>query len=138
MFGFDFDNIVDTRTTVMTLVFITCCHTPMALLVFENLFCLPGKKVICVLFCLKILYLHLLSDLQIPPQLVQPYYSFFTSYDVSDGLWDVQDVGCLGCRTFRTWDAGDVRRRNVGCLGCGMLFIYLFIYLIHYLKLDYN
>ena len=71
------------------------------------------------------------SGLLIPPQLLQSYYSFFMTYDVSDGLWDVQDVeylrsrtfgmwnvrdvGCSGCGMFRVWDVGDV-----ACSGCGM------------------
>ena len=31
-------------------------------------------------------------------------------------MWDVRDVGCWGCGTFRMWDVQDV-----GCSGCGML-----------------
>ena len=30
-------------------------------------------------------------------------------------MWDVQDVGCLGCGMFGMWDV-----RDVGCLGCWM------------------
>ena len=29
-------------------------------------------------------------------------------------MWDVGDIGCLGCRMFGMWDFWDV-----GCLGCG-------------------
>ena len=32
------------------------------------------------------------------------------------GIWDVQDVGCLGCEVFEMWDV-----RDVECWGCGML-----------------
>ena len=55
-------------------------------------------------------------------------------YDVSNRLWDVQDVeylrsrvfgmlnawevGFSGCGIFQMWDVGDVA--DVGCLGCGM------------------
>ena len=31
------------------------------------------------------------------------------------GMWDVQDVGCSGCEMFGMWDVQDV-----GCSGCGM------------------
>ena len=31
------------------------------------------------------------------------------------GMWDVQDVGCWGCRMLGMWDVGDV-----GCSGCGV------------------
>ena len=59
MFGLNVDKIVSTRTAIMTVVFITCYHTTMALLIFQNLFCLPSKKVMpCVLFCLRFLYSH--------------------------------------------------------------------------------
>ena len=30
-------------------------------------------------------------------------------------MWDVWDVGCLGCGMFGMWDV-----RDVGCSGCGM------------------
>ena len=33
-------------------------------------------------------------------------------------MWDVEDVGCWGCRMFRIWDVRDVR--DVGCLGSEM------------------
>ena len=52
-------------------------------------------------------------------------------YDVSNELWDVQDVECLRCITFGMWNVLDVRCLgcrmfgmwnvgDVGCLGCGM------------------
>ena len=31
------------------------------------------------------------------------------------GMWNVQDVGCLGCGIFSIWDV-----RYVECSGCGM------------------
>ena len=30
-------------------------------------------------------------------------------YDVSDGLWDVQDVACVGCRMIGMRDVCDVK-----------------------------
>ena len=59
MLGFNVDNVVSIRTTVMALALIAYYHTTTTLLTFKNLFCLPAKKLIpCVLFCLKLLYLH--------------------------------------------------------------------------------
>ena len=52
MLFFNVDNIVSTSTTVTTLVSITCYHTTIALLIFENLFCLLEKKVILCETCL--------------------------------------------------------------------------------------
>ena len=46
MFGFNVDILLVPQETVMTLVFIICFHATMALLTFENLFCLPLKNVI--------------------------------------------------------------------------------------------
>ena len=43
MFGFSVDNIISASTTVMKLVSLRCYHATMALLIFENLFCLPSK-----------------------------------------------------------------------------------------------
>ena len=136
MFGFNFDNIVSTRTTVMTLVFITCYHTTMALLNFENLFCLPAKKVIpCVPFCFKRLYLHDIQACKYHLNYCSPITVFSchmmfpkacgmfgmlnvgdVGYSGSGMLGDVGDVGCLRYGMFRMWDV-----RDVGCLGCGML-----------------
>ena len=59
LFGFNVDNIVSTRTTVIALVFIAYYHTTIALLIFEKSFCLPSKNVIpFVPFCLKLIYFH--------------------------------------------------------------------------------
>ena len=38
-------------------------------------------------------------------RVLQSYQSFFMPH-VSVDLWDVQDVVCLGCRTFEMWDVG--------------------------------
>ena len=81
--------------TVMTLVY----H---GTLIFENFFYLPAKKVIPrALFVWSFLICSWLSGLQIPPQLLQSYYSLFMPHDISEGLRNVQDVGCLRCRTLR-------------------------------------
>ena len=60
-----------------------------------------------------------LSALQIPPKLLQYYYSFLMRYDVSDGLCDVQDAGCLRCRMLRLCDVWGVGHWDVRCLGRG-------------------
>ena len=88
---------------------------------------LTSKKVIpCVLFCLELLYLH---DFQArkyylnycSPITVFPCYLIFL-------MSDVQDFGCLRCRTLGMWNVWDARclgcvicdAQNVGCLGWGM------------------
>ena len=41
-------------------------------------------------------------------------------YDLSDRMWDVQDVGCWGCGMLGMSDVGDVRCWDVKCSECGM------------------
>ena len=79
----------------MTLVYMTCYHTTMALLIFENLFCLTAAKVVSfVLFCLKLLYLHNFQVCKFHLNYWSPLTIFFMSYNLSNGLRNVQDVGC--------------------------------------------
>ena len=100
----------------MTLVFTTCYHATVVLIVFEKLFLLPGKGILCVIFSLKLLYLHDFQTFrQIPASLLQFYYNVFMPYDVSDVLQYVQDEGCLKCKTFKTCNIW-----HMECLGCGM------------------
>ena len=35
----------------------------------------------------------------------------FSLYDFSDRMWDIRDMGCLGCGIFEMWDVWDM-----GCL----------------------
>ena len=111
MFGFNFDNIVSTRATVITLVFITCYHTTVALFIFENLFCLPVKKIIpCVPFCFKLLYFYDFQTCKYHLNYCSPITVF------SCHMMFLTACRCLGCEIFKMWDV-----RDVGCLGCGML-----------------
>ena len=138
MFGFNFDNIVSTRATVITLVFITCYHTTVALFIFENFFCLPVKKIIpCVPFCFKLLYFYDFQTCKYHLNYCSPitvfscHMMFLTACGVF-GMWDIQDVGCSGCGMSGMWNVADVRYSgcgmfrmwrvwDVGYLGCGML-----------------
>ena len=116
MFGFNFDNTVSTRTTVITLVFITCYHTTVALFIFEYLFCLPAKKLIpYVLFSFKLLYLHDFQTWKYHLNYCSLITVFFVSHDVPDSLWGVRDVRCSRCGMSGMWNVADV-----GCSGCGM------------------
>ena len=36
------------------------------------------------------------------------------------GMWNVQDVGCLGCNMFGSQDVWDTDARDMGCLCCGV------------------
>ena len=64
-------------------------------------------------------------------QIFSCYMMFLTARGVF-WMWDVHDVGCLGCGMLRMLDIWDVACsryvmfrvwgvRDVGCLGCGML-----------------
>ena len=129
MFSFDADNIANTRTNVIALVFIAYSHTTMALLNFENSFCLPSQNVILfVLFSLKPIYFHELQDFKHHLNYCSPI-TVFSSHMFLTGcgmfeiwcVWDVEssrcgmsgtwEVGNLGCGMFGMWDVGDV-----GCL----------------------
>ena len=113
MFRFNVGNIVSTRTTVMAIVFITCCHTTMTIPIFENVFCLRGKKIIrCVFFFVSNIFICMTFRLANNIQSLWSYYSFFMPYVVYDGLWDAQVVRCLRCGM---WDV-----RDMGCLEYGM------------------
>ena len=126
MFGFNFDSIVSTRATVITLVFITCYHTTVALFIFENLFCLPVKKIIpCVPFCFKLLYFYDFQTCKYHLNYCSPitvfscHMMFLTACRCLGceifKMWDVWDVECCGCAIFGSWDVQDV-----ACLGCGI------------------
>ena len=83
----------------MTLIFRTCYHTTMVLLIFENIFCLQEKKTLfhVLLFYLKLLIICMTFRLaNTSLDNVIPVYSCY----VSDGMWDIQDVGCLRCVMF--------------------------------------
>ena len=120
--GFNVDSIVSTRTTIMTLVFITCYHTTMSLLIFENLFCFPAKKNIpCVLFCLKLFYLHDFQACKCHLNYCSPITVFSCHMIFSTGcavcvrcemFWD---VGGWRCGMFRMWDV-----QGMGCSGWAM------------------
>ena len=100
IFGFNVDNIGSTRKTVMTLVYITCYHTTMELLMFQNLFCSPTKKVIpCALFCLKLLYFHDFQACQ-----------FHLNYCNPITVFSCHMMFLTGCRMFRMWNTRDVGR----------------------------
>ena len=123
MFSFDADNIANTRTNVIALVFKAYSHTSMALLIFENSFCLPSQKVILfVLFSLKPIYFHELQDFKHHLNYCSPITVF--SSHVFDWFWNVRDLVCFGCRIFEMWHVWDVGREkfgvwdvwNVGCL----------------------
>ena len=105
MFRFNVDKIISTRTTVVTLGYITCHHATMALLIFDNLFCSPTKMVIpCALFSLKLLYFHDFQAYKFHLNYCIHVTVFLMPYDVSDKVWDFEDVEYLICRTFGIWN----------------------------------
>ena len=87
------------------------------------------------LWILRLLYSHDFQAWKYDLNYCSP--NFFMPFDVCDGLWDVRNMACLRCRTFKMWDFRYVRRwdvecsrcgvfgmkdtRDVGCLGCGSL-----------------
>ena len=127
--------------TVMALVYITCYHTTRALFIFENIFCLPERKVITrVLLYLKLLNLYDFRACKFHLNYCSPITVFschmfltgcgmFRTQDVWDvgrwgcrmfGMWDVRDVKCSRCGMFRMWDVGMWDVRDMGCSGWGM------------------
>ena len=126
MFGFNVNNIVSTRTTVMTLVFITYYNTTRSLLIFENLFCLPAKKVItCVLFCFKLLYLYDFQPCKYHLNYCTTIIVFSCDMMFLTGcamfrMWDIWDVGCWDCAMFGVWDIENWDVWGVGRLAWGM------------------
>ena len=120
MFSFDADNIANTRTNVIALVFKAYSHTSMALLIFENSFCLPSQKVILfVLFSLKPIYFHELQDFKhhlnyCSPITVFSSHMFLTGCGMFE-IWCVRDVKSSRCGMSGTWDV-----RNLGCGMFGM------------------
>ena len=67
VFGFNVDNIVSTRTTVVTLVFIKCHHTTMALHFWTCILFTSKKSYPLRSFLFKTSLFALLSGLQVPP-----------------------------------------------------------------------
>ena len=62
----------------------------------------------------------------------------FILYDVSDKIWDVCDMVCLGCEMFGMWNVWDVECSGWGMFGmwndwdkryleCGMFRMWVFL-----------
>ena len=112
MFSSTLANIVSTRTTVMTLVFITCYLLPWYYL-FLN------KLISCIPF-FNLLYLHELQAFKYHLNYrshitVFSCHMMFLTASRMFVMGDVWNVGCLRCGMFRMWNVC-----NVGCWECGM------------------
>ena len=118
------------RTNVIALNLIRRYHPITVLLIFENMFYLEKNVSSCVIFHLKFLYLY---DFWLKKSSLNTvsYSSLFMLYDLSDEMWDVENLVCQGNGILGMWDNGDVRCwgygilgawdiRDVECSGCGM------------------